>query len=133
MLSAGLSQPIIDVSWLRVKEKWNIGLPLLLMGVFALTRWPGLLPPNFSAFYALAFCAGVYFPRRLAWWLPLATIMLSDVALNLYYYFHLHIRSFNFMQLVNYAAYTLIIWLGTRFNPKTSWLKLLSGGLLGAV
>src|SRR5437868_7763450 len=117
----------------RMNEKRPLWLPMLLMLAFALTRWRGLLPWNFSAAYALAFCAGVYFPRRLAWWLPLATIMLSDVALNLYYYFHLHIRSFNFMQLVNYAAYTLIIWLGTRFNPKTSWLKLLSGGLLGAV
>jgi hypothetical protein len=116
-----------------VKEKWNIWLPILLMGVFALTRWPGLLPPNFSAFYALAFCAGVYFPRRLAWWLPLATMVATDLALNLYYYFHLHIQSFRAMQLVNYAVYALVIWLGTRFAPRSSWLKLLSGGILGAV
>src|SRR6266496_1062913 len=36
-------------------------MPVLLMVVFALTRWPGVLPPNFSAAYVLAFCAGVYF------------------------------------------------------------------------
>ena len=116
-----------------MKEKWNIWLPVLLMAVFALTRWPGLLPPNFSAFYALAFCAGVYFPRRLAWWLPLATMLATDLALNCYYYFHEHIQAFSFMQLANYAAYGLIIWLGTRFSHRSSWLKLLSGGLLGAV
>ena len=29
--------------------------------VFALSRWPGLMPMNFSAAYALAFCAGLYF------------------------------------------------------------------------
>ncbi len=104
------------------------------MVVFALTRWPEWnLPPNFSAFYALAFCAGVYFPRRLAWWLPLTTMLVTDVAINLYYYFHLHINGFHFILLVNYAVYALIIWLGTRFNARSSWLKLLGGGLLGAV
>ena len=121
------------VSSFLVKEKWNIWLPVILMVVFACTRWPGLLPPNFSACYALAFCAGVYFPRRLAWWLPLGTMLASDVALNLYYYFHLHVASFQLEQLVNYGVYALIIWLGTRFNPKSSWAKLLGGGLLGAV
>ena len=116
-----------------MKAKWNIWLPILLMAVFACTRWPGLLPNNFSAAYALAFCAGVYFPRRLAWWLPLGTMLMSDLAINLYYYFHLHLPSFHFAQLANYAAYALIIGLGTRFNPSNSWLKLLSGGLLGTV
>src|SRR6266436_7809760 len=85
-----LSTPLLAVSSLPVKEKWNIWLPMLLMAVFALTRWPGLLPPNFSAFYALAFCAGVYFPKRLAWWLPMGTMMVTDLLLNFYYYFHNH-------------------------------------------
>jgi hypothetical protein len=121
------------VSFIAVKGKWNIGLPVLLMLVFSLTRWPGLLPPNFSAFYALAFCAGFYLPRRLAWWLPLATMGATDLLLNLYYQFHLHIDSFKLTQLVNYLAYALLIWLGTKFSPQASWLKLLSGGLLGAI
>lgn len=115
-----------------VKEKWNTWLPVLLMVVFAFTRFPRL-PPNFSALYALAFCAGVYFPRRLAWWLPLATIAATDLLLNLYYLFHDHIASFHLTQLVNYAVFALIIWIGTRFNPRSSFIKLLSGGLLGAV
>jgi len=91
------------------------------------------LPQNFSAAYALAFCAGVYFPSRMRWWLPLATMLVTDLAINLYYYFHLHIDAFHYTQLVNSAAYALIIWLGTRFNPGSSWLKLLSGGVLGAI
>jgi len=104
------------------------------MVVFALTRWPGLhLPQNFSAAYALAFCAGVYFPGRLRWWLPLTTMVVTDLAINLYYYFQFHMDAFRFTQLANYAAYALIIWLGTRFNVNSAWLKLLSGGLLGAV
>jgi hypothetical protein len=116
-----------------VKEKWNLGLPILLMIVFALTRWTGLLWPNFSAFYALAFCAGVYLPRRLAWWLPLATILASDIVLNLYYYFRLHIDAFQPTQLINYIVYVLIIWLGSRCRPADSWFKLLGGGLVGAI
>jgi hypothetical protein len=43
-----------------VKEKWNLWLPIMLMAVFALTRWPGLMPLNFSAAYALAFAPGSF-------------------------------------------------------------------------
>jgi hypothetical protein len=116
-----------------VKEKSNVWLPVALMMTFALTRWPGLLPLNFSAAYALVFCAGVYLPRPLAWWLPLATLFATDMALNLYYYLGFGIAAFKATQLVNYAVYALIIWLGTRFNPRASFAKLLGGGLLGAV
>src|SRR6266496_2328614 len=121
------------VSSLLVKEKSTVWLPIALMVVFALTRWPGLLPLNFSAAYALVFCAGVYLPRRLAWWLPLSTLLLTDLLLNCYYYFGLHIDAFKATQLVNYAVYGLILWLGTRFSPRASFLRLLGGGLLGAV
>ena len=55
-----------------VNEKSNLWLTLVLIAVFALTRLPDMLPVNFSAAYALAFCAGVYLPRRAAWLLPLA-------------------------------------------------------------
>ncbi|MEI9959897.1 MAG: hypothetical protein WDM76_01835 [Limisphaerales bacterium] len=44
-----------------MKEKWNIWLPVIFVAVFAVSRIPGLLPQNFSAVYAFAFCAGVYF------------------------------------------------------------------------
>jgi hypothetical protein len=130
----GLSLSPVGVSLRTVKEKWNIWLATLLMVVFALTRWPGLnFPPNFSATYALAFCAGVYFPRRLAWWLPMVTLGATDLALDLYYYFHLHIEAFRATQLVNYAVYALIIWLGTRFNHRSRSWQLLGGGMLGAL
>ena len=103
------------------------------MAVFALTRWPGLMPQNFSAAYALAFCAGVFFPRRLAWWLPLATLLATDLALNFYYLIYLHVEAFKATMPINYAAYALIIWLGRQIGPKASWLKLLGGGMLGAI
>lgn len=123
----------VCVSSYLVKEKLNLALPILLMAVFALTRWPQLMPPNFSAVYALVFCAGVYFPRRFAWWLPLTTLALTDVAINLYYYFAHDINSFQVFQLINYTVYALLIWFGQRFDRRSSFLSLLGGGLLGAI
>lgn len=116
-----------------MKEKRQLWLPILLMVVFALTRWPGLLPQNFSAAYALAFCAGVYFPRRLAWWLPLGTLLISDVALNCYYQFVVHVDAFKWTLLINYFAHASLIWLGTRFSQKAAFLRVVSGGILGAI
>jgi hypothetical protein len=115
-----------------VKEKWSKWLPILLMAAFAVTRWPGLLPWNFSAFYALAFCGGVFLPRRLAWWLPLTTLAITDIFLNFYH----TAKGFDAWQpelLFNYVAAVVIIWLGTRFNPRGPVWKTVAGGLLGAV
>ena len=60
----------------------------------------------------------------------MATMLATDVIINLCYY---HTAPLNLTQLANYGAYAVIIWLGTRFNPGSSWLKLLSGGVLGAI
>ena len=106
---------------------------MLLMLVFALTRWPGLMPPNFSAAYALLFCAGVYFPRRVAWWLPLVVMAVTDLAINCYYYFAQGLNAFQAYQLINYVVYAAVVWLGKQFKPHDSWLKLLGGGVLGAI
>src|SRR5215470_9284734 len=110
--------------------KGNVIMPIALMIVFALSRIPGMLPQNFSAAYALVFCAGVYFSGRLAWWLPLGTLLLTDIALDLYY-FHLGWSVFASLrdQLFNYIAYALLIWLGRRFKPGSSFLGLLGGGV----
>src|SRR5438876_8579439 len=98
------------------------------MIVFAVTRLPGLMPLNFSAAYAIAFCAGVYFSGRLAWWLPLGALLLTDLALNLYY-LHLGWNVFDLpilkYQLFNYVAYLFLIWLGRRFTPRASFVSLL--------
>src|SRR5579862_8548680 len=96
--------------------KGKMILPLATMLVFALSRIPGMLPQNFSAAYALAFCAGVYFSGRLAWWLPLITLLLTDIGLNCYYHFYLGWQVFDLpvlkYQLFNYGAYVVLIWLG---------------------
>jgi hypothetical protein len=105
-------------------------LPAIFIAVFALSRIPGWLPPNFSAAYAFAFCAGVYFRGALAWALPLGVMLVTDVALNLFYY---HTSAFGFYLLLNYSIYALLIGLGKFFSRKASFLKLLLGGLVGAV
>jgi hypothetical protein len=116
--------------------KAKLVMPLALMLVFALSRIPGLLPQNFSAAYALAFCAGVYFAGRMAWWLPLTTMVLTDIALDCYYRFYLGWHVFDLpvlkYQLLNYGAYVVLIWLGRRFKPNSSFLGLLGGRYFGS-
>lgn len=103
-------------------------LPILLMLVLALTRWPGLMPDNFSATYGLMFCAGIYFSKRLIW-LPLATIVVSDVLLNIFYY---HFPPFSWYMAGNYVGYIVLILLGRLHSSKSSWLRLVFGGVIGA-
>jgi hypothetical protein len=114
-------------------EKKNIWLPVVLMIVFAITRWPGVLPLNFSAAYALVFCAGVFFRNRLGWWVPIAIILLSDILLNFFYYRPRGWNGFQIYQLMNYAAYGVIFWLGRRFQARSHFLSLLCGGFLSAL
>lgn len=109
------------------------GLPVVLMIIFALTRVPGLLPVNFSAVYGLLFCAGVYFAGRMAWWLPLVTMAVTDVGLGIYYYVTAGVSALQPYLLVNYAVYGVLIGLGRCFRPQSSWIALLGGGVFGAL
>ena len=63
-----LSWNKVGVLFVAVKEKLHKLLPVLFIVALALSRIPYLLPPNFSVIYAFVFCAGVYFPRAMAWW-----------------------------------------------------------------
>lgn len=119
--------------------KGKILWPLVFVLVFALSRIPGATSTsfaNFSAAYALMFCAGVYFQGRLAWWLPLGAMLVTDLGLNCYYaskgwdVWKLSTVSY---QLFNYLAYVAIIRLGRKFKPQSSFAGLLGGGLLGAI
>lgn len=100
------------------------------MLVFALSRIPGVLPRNFSAAYAIAFCGGLYFTGAMAWWLPLGTLLVTDIGLNVFYY---HQPVFSWYMLVKTLAFAGIVLLGRRFKPGMNFFKLLGGGLLGAV
>jgi len=110
--------------------KGKLLLPAIFVATFALSRIPGLLPPNFSVAYAFAFCAGVYFPGALAWILPLGAMLATDAALNIFYY---HEPPFAGYLLLNYAVYALLIGLGKLVGRKASFFRLVLGGLAGAV
>jgi len=106
--------------------------PLLLIIVFALSRWPGLMPPNFSAAYALVFCAGLYLPGLLGWVVPVAVMALSDFFISRFFY-HEPASRFLAAQLPNYLAYAGLIALGRWLGAKRHWWVLLGGGIAGAL
>jgi hypothetical protein len=113
-------------------------LPAIFILVFALSRIPGLMPWNFSVAYAFAFCAGVYFRGAVKWWLPLVIMIATDIGLNFYYqhkYPGMNVWDWsNLVNLLfNYVAYAVLIFLGSRFKPQSSVLKLACGGMLGAI
>jgi hypothetical protein len=113
-----------------VKEKWKKLLPVAFMLLFALSRIPEVLPLNFSAAYAIAFCGGVYFSGAMAWWLPLGTLAVTDLLLNVFYY---HQPVFSWYMLFKTLGFVGIVGLGRLFSRRANFLKLLGGGLLGAV
>lgn len=112
-----------------VNGTWSKTLPYIFMIVAAFSRWPGLLPQNFSAFYALCFCAGVFFAPGMKWFLPLGTLFVTDLFLNVFYYK----VAFHWFVLVNYVCFAGLIFMGGRFRPGTSFMRLLGSGILGAI
>src|SRR3954449_2046623 len=95
-----------------VNVKTDKLLAVGLMIIFSVTRWPGFLPQewaSFSAAYAICFCAGVYFSRAVAWWLPLLTLFVSDVILNIFYY---HTIALSVYMRPNYIMYGVLVLLG---------------------
>ncbi len=134
-----------------MKEKSNPWLALVFMAVFALTRWPGLLPQNFSAAYALVFCMGAFSKSAKALGGTFGVLLATDLLLNCYYQFVKGWDVFTPSALVyvaiNYLGYGVLWGLGRGFGRAArdgekgagrltvtakSWLHLLGGGLLGA-
>jgi len=96
------------------------------------------MPLNFSAAYAFAFCAGVFFRGPMGWCLPLGVLLATDLGLNIYYQHQNPANevwsSANLANLAfNYVAYSVLIFLGRGFKPRSSFLGLLGGGILGAI
>ncbi|MGV3773387.1 MAG: DUF6580 family putative transport protein [Verrucomicrobiales bacterium] len=128
--SALLSSREAAINFPAVKQKWNIWLPVAIMLLFALTRWPELMPNNFSAAYALAFCGGVYFSGKWRWIVTLGTLAATDILLNAFYYYTPLLNPYS---LITLACFGAITWLGTRFSDKASFTSLLGGGIIGAL
>jgi hypothetical protein len=92
------------------------------------------MPPNFSAAYAIVFCAGLYVPGALGWIVPLAVLALSDCLITPIFY-HVHVFSWRLLldHMPNYLAYAGLIALGRRVGGKKPWWMLVGGGVLGAI
>ena len=115
--------------------KRRIVWPVLLIVVFALSRWPNLMPPCFSAAYAIAFCAGLYLPGRTGWVIPLCVLAGSDLLITLIFYRQYGFSAGEFVlnMAPGWLVYAGLIALGRAFGPKRPLWMLTEGGLIGAV
>ncbi|MDP6679728.1 MAG: hypothetical protein QGG72_12615 [Verrucomicrobiota bacterium] len=108
----------------------KIWLPLVLMLVFAASRWPGMLPQNFSAAHALLFCAAFWLPGWMGWVLPLATIIVTDILLNLLAY-DLPVMVPELIS--NWMILALFVVLAKWLARRRSYGRVFLGTLLGAL
>ena len=100
------------------------------MLVFAASRWPGMLPQNFSAAHALLFCAAFWLPGWMGWVLPLATIIVTDILLNL---FHYNASVFDPRLVTNWMILALFVVLAKWLARRRSYGRVFLGTLLGAL
>ena len=134
-----------------MRDRFSQFLPWVFLALIAVSRWPGLLPPNFSAVYALLFCAGALFPGRRGLVVPMAVLFTTDIALNLYYQLAQGWPVWTGRSLVslgfNYVSYLLLFLAGRgtrsltdagrarlgRARRSVRWLALTLGGFAAAV
>lgn len=105
-------------------------LPLVLILVFATSRWPGMLPQNFSAAHALLFCAAFWLPGWMGWVLPLATIIVTDILLNI---FHYNMPVMVPELVVNWMILGLFVVLAKWLARHRSYGRVFLGTLIGAL
>lgn len=95
------------------------------------------MPPNFSAAYALMFCAGVYLRGRIGTGVTFGILFATDMALNAYYQFGKGYEVFTaggWLYLAGqYAAYAILFAMGRQFRPASRWITLVGGGILAAL
>ena len=108
----------------------KIWLPLLLMLIFAVSRWPGMLPQNFSAAHALLFCAAFWLPGWMGWVLPLATIIVTDILLNVFAY---DVTVLDPRLVTNWMILALFVVLAKWLARRRSYGRVLLGTLFGAL
>jgi hypothetical protein len=108
----------------------KIWLPLLLMLIFAVSRWPGMLPQNFSAAHALLFCAAFWLPGWIGWVLPLATIIVTDILLNVFAY---DVTVLDPRLVTNWMILALFVVLAKWLARRRSYGRVFLGTLFGAL
>ena len=105
-------------------------MPLVLMLVFVASRWPGMLPQNFSAAHALLFCAAFWLPGWMGWVLPLAIIIVTDILLNI---FHYNMPVMVPELVVNWMILGLFVVLAKWLARHRSYGRVFLGTLIGAL
>ena len=108
----------------------KIWLPLLLMLILAVSRWPGMLPQNFSAAHALLFCAAFWLPGWMGWVLPLATIIVTDILLNVFAY---DVTVLDPRLVTNWMILALFVVLAKWLARRRSYGRVFLGTLFGAL
>ncbi|HEY1582772.1 MAG TPA: DUF6580 family putative transport protein [Chthoniobacterales bacterium] len=84
---------------------------------------------NFAPLAAIALCSAVYFPRRYKFTVPFAALLLSDVALDLYY----HASLLDPLVFCRYIAFGLVGLLGLAISRRPSLKTVLPASLAGSV
>lgn len=100
------------------------------MLIFAVSRWPGMLPQNFSAAHALLFCAAFWLPGWMGWVLPLATIIVTDILLNVFAY---DVTVLDPRLVTNWMILALFVILAKWLARRRSYGRVFLGTLFGAL
>ena len=100
------------------------------MLIFAVSRWPGMLPQNFSAAHALLFCAAFWLPGWMGWVLPLATIIVTDILLNVFVY---DVTVLDPRLVTNWMILALFVVLAKWLARRRSYGRVFLGTLFGAL
>jgi len=109
---------------------------ILLIAAITLYRlcmgFQGGLPDwvqNFAPVAAIALCGGAYLPRRMAFAVPLAAMLVSDIALN----WHYHAAVLSPEMISRYAALAGTVWIGIALRSRARLATLLPASALGSV
>jgi len=84
---------------------------------------------NFSPLAAVALCGAIYFPRRIAFVLPLAALLISDLLINARY----GVALVTGEMLTRYVALALVASLGFSLREKRSAPLVIGAALLSSV
>jgi uncharacterized protein DUF6580 len=100
----------------------------VVLGIIGSSDLHGL--HNFEPVAAVALCGAIYLPRRLAFVVPLAILLASDLVLNLYHY---HKPLFTLEIVPRYLALALIVAMGLALRGRVRLLGLLTASFAGSL
>ena len=81
-------------------------------------------PPNFTPIAAIALFGGFYFSKKIAFILPMAAMVISDIFIGYYQLI---------LMVVVYGSFLLFVILGFWLKKHKKWYNILAGSLLAAL